>query len=553
MQPANIRIVGPGSPFELVEHVIDGEVCRDFRHGPRTLIDLYRRLGQYANRTLIVTGSDRRTYRQINGSATRLSDELVKRFCVGAGTRVGIVVENCPAWLAAFIAVTSLSATAVLVSRDMGIQRLTESLAIADCRVVICDSATAHVLADCAFDRPLLVVNESIDDLPDPERIMRYETARNDPEQEAVIAFTSGTSGLPKGVVLSHRCIMSGLMNMLLGGALSSYRNHQQGRSLKASPPSTPISLLVAPFSYIAGYSHFLLMAYLGGTIVTMSDWDAALSLDLLARENIHSLAGATPTMLRELLGLPRAQDKLSVLTSVGIHGAALNAKLLDELKSFLPLSALKTGYGMTETSGSICVASGQDIIERPMTSGPILPTVGLKLVRDEFDNQSESTRKGEIWLRGAMVMKEYCGQPDLSRRVLKDNWLRTGDIGRVDADGFLYIVDRVNEVVSSNGDKISCAEIEQVLSDEGVTEQVSAFGIPDAQYGERLILAIVPSRRCDFDGEIVRKRLAAAHAAGAEVSRFMLFDRLPYTPSGKVDRRELRRLALKQLSSMQQ
>lgn len=542
------RIVGPGSPFELIERVIDGEPLREFKHGPHTLIDLYRRLERANRCTLIVNGSHRHTYGDVMSRSAVLSHALVNQMGVHVGMRIGIVMGNCPDWLAVFIAITSLGATAVLVHHEVSPERLTDSMGAAHCTILIADSLTVRKLTHRRDKPPFLLVDvtEIVDPVHDFARIPIGERSSFDPEQEAVIAFTSGTSGSPKGVVLTHRCIMSGLTNMLLGGTLSASRSAKRGQSHKeAVRPKAPTSLLLAPFSYVAGYSHFLLMAYAGGTIVTMPEWSAQVSLELIAREGIRSLAGATPTMLKEMLSIPNSHEVLSCLTSVGVYGAALDSQLLGELTSFLPATALTTGYGMTETSGSVCVASGQDVIDRPGTAGPILPSVDLKCVRDDSDEPDQLGGTGEIWLRGSMIMKGYCEQPDLTRRVFQGRWFRTGDLGRVDSDGFLYVVDRVNDVISCNGERISCAQIERVLMEDYVTEQASVFSIPDVRYGHRLIVAIVPSRQHAFDGEIVRKRLAQIHATAAAVCKFMVFERLPNTASGKIDRMELRRLAL--------
>lgn len=549
------RLTGPGSPFELTHSTSDGESLRRFKHGPQTLNDIYQRFTQAPQRQFAICGSSSASYGDVAHQAANAAAALAHGFGVRAGTRVAIMLGNSPEWLTAFVAVTSLGAAAVLIPELEDAHQLRQVLETARCAVLIANRELVGELADAGCDIPAIVADA--DELACARHggVSLAEMAAGmmsclprtaiDPEQEAVIAFTSGSTGSPKGIVLSHRCLTSGLMNMLLGRALSALRGAKHSTSGRPSPAqSLPVSLLAAPFSYIAGYAHVLLMAYLGGTIITLPKWDAGSAVEVLAKEDVHALAGATPVMMRELLGVKHGKERLRRLRSVGLHGVALDRALLEELLLTLPGTAITTGYGMTETSGSVCVATGQDLLDRPGTVGPVLPSVDLKLVRHDSDWQA-ATGVGEIWLRGAMVMQGYCGQPEGTREVLQDGWLRSGDLGRLDDEGLLYVLDRSQDVISIGTEHISCVLMEQALLRIDALAQAAVFGIADARHDEQFIVAAVPRQHRMVDTRLLRSHLCRISTAAASACQILIIDHMPLTPSGKADRRKLRRLAL--------
>jgi long-chain acyl-CoA synthetase len=290
----------------------------------------------------------------------------------------------------------------------------------------------------------------------------------------ALIAFTSGSTGHAKGVVLTHRGLLHGLMNMMLGAALNA---EGRGRDGKANiPPGLPVSLLAAPFSHIAGFSQFLLMMHVGGRIVLLPEPDSHAARRLVHEETVTSLAGFGPDMIAELLDVPQ---ELQSLRSIGIHGCSLTPTLLGDITAALPGANVCTGYGMTETAGSVCVISGATLLERPRSCGRSLPALDLLILRD--GTEAPAGEVGEIAVRGAMLTPGYLGPGGTLVPAARDGWFRTGDLGCRDESGFLYVTDRA-------GNAFPCSAIEAGVLATRLTREVAAFGIPTPEGGAKLV-----------------------------------------------------------------
>jgi acyl-CoA synthetase (AMP-forming)/AMP-acid ligase II len=195
-------------------------------------------------------------------------------------------------------------------------------------------------------------------------------------------------------------------------------------------------------------------------------------------------------------------------------------------------------GYGMTETNGTICQLVGPALLDRPAASGRILPTAEVKIVRDD-GTEAACDEVGEVWVRGAMVMQGYCGNPQATADALRpDGWLRTGDMARIDGDGFLYIVDRKKHIVISGGENISCTEVEAAALEFPGVSHAAAMGVADARLGERLVLAMVahPS----VDDEALKKHIAGRLAIYKVPRQIVRLDELPYNALGKINRAAL-------------
>lgn len=540
------RLTARGAPFEILEAEIDGIPCRVYRHAPKTLADLYRKAERYAQREFIACGQRRLTYGTILERAHVVAGALSAGIDVRDGARVALIGRNRPEWVIGFIAITLMGATAVVIHHAATTEQIIEALDVAECTAVIADEDVARSLSDQGDRRPVLLVQEDGEPPVGSFHMPRDAQAAVasaagplagpvDPEQPALIAFTSGSTGRAKGVVLNHRSVLTGLMNMLLGGAAAS-----AGR-----PPargSSPVSLVLAPFSHISGYSNFLLMWHLGGRIVTLAEGSTDDVLRHLEAEGATSLVGATPAMIRELIRLPdQVRHRAGSLRSLNIHGAHLNSGLLAEIAGALPHVTVGTGYGLTETNGSVCVASGPMLLERPGTCGEPLPTVDLRIATED-GTEVPRGETGEIWLRGAMIMQGYCNSAEANARALCKGWLRTGDLGRLDTDGYLHVIDRMTRTIVQDGVEVSCGDVESIVLDARLAAEAAAFVIEDPECGERLVLMVVPREGQDCDSAQVRKELAAAGISAAAMPRILAIDSLPRTTSGKVDGRELRR-----------
>lgn len=542
------RLVGPGSPFELVSSSVAGTPVRTFRHGPASLGDVYRRTRSATSRACLAFGSQTLSYGDILSWANGLARLLRDRYGVSPGQRVGIVLPTSPHWLVAFVSVTALGGVATLIESSTEPRKVITALATARCVVAVVDASTAQLLSDCGLRCPVVVARlEAVvkripgDGAPfdkvDPLSDMPSLNGPIEPEFEALIAFTSGSTGPPKGVVSSHRAVITGMMNMMLGSALATARNGP-ARLTRGGVGASPSSLLLAPFTHVAGYSHLILMMWVSGMVAALPTWELNDALEIIEREKLRTISGASPSLLRQLLRSDPYRNDLSSVSAVGVHGSALRRPLLNEIAGRLPQAAVVTGYGMTETNGSICVAVGREVVESPQSSGPLVPSVDARIV-DENGRDLPTGIAGEIWLRGAMLMSGYC-TTQVGVSPLNAGWYRTEDWGRFDSRGNLLLVGRREDLVNFFGGRISGAKLERLVCEHGGFDDAVAFGDGDSR-DQRVVVFAARGRPGAVSENLVAEGLAKeTELSGCRVE-VRVIDRMPLTTSGKIDRQALR------------
>jgi acyl-CoA synthetase (AMP-forming)/AMP-acid ligase II len=486
------------------------------------------------------------TYAEVFSEANAVARGLGRIHGVRVGDRVAVILPNCPQWWIAFVAITSMGAVAVLVDPRGEPSHIRNALQLARCSVVITDESTGRMLAEHADSRPqMLVRNCTGESHLEPLHASFAGTAREDahlpidrraldPDQEALVAFTTGSTSFPKGVVSSHRAVVAGVMNMMLSSALASIRNRAQG-PVTQRVQGSPSSLLLAPLTHVSGYSHLLLMTQVVGKVVLLPTWQVETAVDLIENQRIRALSGANAAQLRELIRR-EARLGLDSLTSVGIHGEALRENILAELRDRLPNATPGTGYGLTETNGSICAAVGRDLAEHPGTCGPVVPAVEARIL-DEHGVAVPTGETGEIWVRGAMLMSGYCGRSTAS----DTGWFCTEDFGRIDAQGWLFLAQRRQDVFYCGDQPLSVAAIERLAYECGGIDEAAALFSGEGQRLHRLVVAIVPRKGAVDPGPQLSARLTRELGADACQVQIETLAQLPRLSSGKIDRRTLR------------
>jgi acyl-CoA synthetase (AMP-forming)/AMP-acid ligase II len=302
-------------------------------------------------------------------------------------------------------------------------------------------------------------------------------------------------------------------------------------------------TLAIFPLFHVSGASAMLLGAIInGGKIVIMDRWDPEVALSLIARERITSLQGP-PSIFWDVLGsLAFESADLSSITNIGIGGQATPPNLLAAISKAFPKAAPGGGFGMTETNGAIASGTGEEYLSNPKAGGRLLPGVEVRITDDEGHDLPLGA-VGEIWVRGALVMAGYWNQPEANAAVFRDGWLRTGDIGYLDSNRFITIVDRKKDVIIRGGENIYCAELERVFQEFPGVMEVAAFGTADDHWGERVVLAIVPHTHADLDKAAIlafgRDRLAS-YKLPSEIT----VQKAPFVRNavGKIDKAALRR-----------
>lgn len=542
VDPIFAALTAPDAPFAIGER--DG--LRQFLLAPADLNLLIEAARRFGDATFLVEdgpdGVQRRlSYEQV--FAWR--DRLVPILDIRRGDRVAICMRNRAEWIVAFLAVVRGGGVAVLLNSRGSAAELIGMIEEVTPQLVLTDSPRAALVREGGYAGRMLDLTRPFDDA---ELARRADAAVADPGvadpgDPCAILFTSGTTGRSKGAVLSHRNVITGLMGVQLSGVQVL---HTVAKSLELpveallqnSPQSA--SLLVVPLFHISGLgAGFLSQMLAGAKIVIMRRWDAQTALELIGREHI-TMFSAVPTMLWDVLHRAQLADAdLSSLRNIACGGQALAVNLVEEIRAACPNAMLGTGYGMTECSGAIAQAVGEEFVRKPASPGRVLPLVEVRIEAPD-GSPLPIGEAGEIVLRGAQIMTGYWNRPDETAAVLSpEGWLRTGDVGRLDEEGYVFIVDRKKDMVISGGENIYCAEVERVLGEMPQIAECAAFGIPDERLGE-LLVAVV---RADGVGEEevigwVGERLARYKAPGKVA---LVRDPLPRNHVDKMDKIALR------------
>ncbi len=550
--PIVAELTAPGAPFEIQVLAINGVECRVFFRQPQTLVEVYRKAAVHNDRVLVVDEGQGTTYRDLFRQAGALAKTLSGAYGLRKGAHIGIAMQNSTEWMVAFVAITALGGVAVLLNSRSAPDELGQAIVEADCQLVFADARCVERLAQLQHKLSVPVIVTSAAVMPGAASTFARATAGWQSvdglecvdvagEDLAVLMFTAGTTGAPKAAMLTHRNIAAGLANSNFASATSfaafAKRAGPQMAAMVAKMQQT--LLMIAPLFHVSGCHNGFLRALDGGAkLVLMRRWSAADAPALIAAERVQQIA-AVPTMLWDLLSAPDFDKrKLASVMLIGVGGAPLPPNLLREVQRLMPQAIFAVGYGMTETNGSVATASGEAFSDVPDAVGKVLPTVDLKLMRDD-GSEAGIGESGEIVVRGTVVMQGYFKRLDETEKTLSGGWLRTGDVGRFDEHGRLYIVDRKKHMVISGGENIYCAEVERAFSELPEVREIVAFGLPDERMGEKVAVVIVHHSDQTLEAEVLKDRIAAT-LAGYKHPRVFFFrnESLPRTGAGKIDRR---------------
>ncbi len=574
MSADSTLLTASGAAFELVDTEVRGYRCRVFRRAPPTLPEFLAGLDWRADREFLIYGTRRLSFADAWAQAAALGSALHEQFGIGPGVRVGLAMRNLPEWIVSFLAISRLGAVPALCNSRGSSEELVHARDSSGCAAMITDGRCGRELARAgASPVPWLVVSDSAAEGADRERdaadlqaaraagagdyagfLQRgtggtLPAVRVAPMDPAMVLFTSGTTGRAKGAILSHIGTTNAIWANLFSGALVGRRFAARlgipFEQLAARMPQVS-QLLVFPLFHTSGvHSGFLATLARGGKIVLMRRWNASEALALIASERVTQFP-AVPTMLWDLVREPAGgAPDCRTLTNVSTGGQGLPAGLLVELVRRFPSAVPGTGFGLTESTGAVALAVGDEFLEHSAAAGRVLPTTEVRILGPDEAVAPPGT-PGEICLRGITNMLGYQGEPEETRRTVDaEGFMRTGDIGYVDADGFLYIVDRKKDMVISGGENIYCAEVERVLLANPEVLEAAAFGVPDERLGERLVAVVVP--RADA---VVRLTPAAIQAeVGQHLAAYKVpaavrvqAAALPRNHLDKVDKRVLRR-----------
>ncbi|KUI35775.1 AMP-binding protein [Mycobacterium sp. GA-2829] len=435
------------------------------------------------------------------------------------GDRIAVVADNSTAYARLYYGVPRAGRVLVLVNQRLKAAEQYAQLATTAPTVVVGDRAYLAALADLHSQVPSVrrvLATDAAELTAHPDR---PADGRPTAEDAAWVLFTSGSTGTPKGVVHSHRSILAAVGGSVIGRAVD----------------PGGVYLLPFPMCHIAGYN-MLVQHAVAATVVLAAQFRADAFADAVVEHGVTSCSLA-PTMLHALLThLRETGAALPTLRSIAYGSAAIPADLLRAALDRLDVD-FHQGYGMTETGGNVTFLGPGDhrrgLADRPdvlSSAGFAHPHVDVRITGD-----------GEIAVRGAQVTPRYW--PDRAA-VDVDGWLRTGDIGRIDADGRLYVVDRRKDVVVTGGENVSSREVEDVLTDHRDVAMAAVVGVPDEYWGEAVCAVVVAAPGARPTEALLVEHVRARLTAFKRPRHVLFVDALPLTTNGKVDKNQIRRQA---------
>jgi long-chain acyl-CoA synthetase len=538
-----------GERFETGTVEIGGIPTTVFVNGPRTLRDLFAPARDRGDTTFLVYEDERWSFADVMRQVDALGALLVDGYGVRKGDRVAIGMRNYPEWVVAFAAVTSVGAISVSLNAwwtddDLG-------WALDDCgaSVLIADRERVERTADATARLGIQVLGVRLGDatgtaLDDADR---WETAlplgaplpdvEITPDDDATILYTSGTTGRPKGAVSTHRAVTQANLGYSCRAAVDRLR-----RAPSDEPRPVPAFILIVPLFHVTGSIPVMLGCFAGGLkLVIMYKWDPDRALDLIEREQVTNFVGV-PTQSWDLLQSPRfAETDTSSLVSVGGGGAPAPPELVRRVSSSFAKASPSIGYGMTETNAYGPQNGGEDYLTHPTSTGRATPILEVD-VRDEAGRSVPVGERGEIWFKGPNLIRGYWNRPEDTAETIVDGWLRTGDIGRVDDESFVYVEDRAKDMVLRGGENVYCAEVEAALFEHPAVHEAAVFGVPHERLGEEVAAVVVPLAGATVTADALRAHAADRLAAFKVPSRIAVWDHpLPRNPAGKVLKRDLR------------
>jgi long-chain acyl-CoA synthetase len=558
----NAVMTAPGAKFEMEEKVINGIRLRTYKHAPLTLRDVVLNSKQWDFREYLVFEDERITYAAHYKAVAHLARRLREDFGVQKGDRVAVVMRNYPQWAVGFWAALAIGAIATPLNSWWTGEELEYGLADSGAKVAIVDPEKLERIRDHLpklTQLKTVIVARGGDDEADP-RIVSLEkligsarawaslpdiempAAEVGPDDDATIMYTSGTTGKPKGALATHRGIISNVFN---GMACQARHFVRQGQSPPVRDPLNDpprIPLLAIPFFHATGaFSNLVPVIMNADKIVTMYKWDPGEALEIIEREKV-TMIGGVPAIAWQVLEHPdRDKYDLSSIQFVAYGGAPSAPELVATIKRRFPNGLASNGWGMTETCAASCVNFGKDYEVRPDSWGAPAPAMDFKIVGSNGETLGPN-QVGELWVKGPNNCKAYWNKPEATAKTYIDGWVVTGDIGRMDEESFVFLLDRAKDMLIRGGENIYCIEVESALYDHPAIMDAAVVGIPHKVLGEEVgaVVQVKPDMEVTAD-ELRRFTAQKIAAFKVPVDIQIQRDPLPRNANGKIMKSELR------------
>ncbi len=562
---ANALMNQPGGQFELETVTIDGLEYRTFKNAPRTLRDTVINARAHGDKESFIYQDERVSYEAFYRAVMTLANIMRDKYGVKKGDRVAICMRNYPQWPVATLAALSCGAMATPLNAWWTGEELQYGLENSGAQLaILCPQIFARVephLGELPALKDIIIARA--DEEPAADNMVSLESLiggandwKNlsadveppaieiDADDECMLMYTSGTTGHPKGAVCTNRAFITSMFNSMSCQARGYIRN---GEMPPVPQPDDPqrVFLMSIPFFHTTGFTAVMMVNILrGAKMITQYKWNADEALEIIQREKVQVIGGV-PTIAWQIVQHPRRDEyDLSSVMTVSYGGAPAAPELVTRAREAFPGTLVGNGWGMTETCATATLNFGMDYVHNPKSAGAAAMTVDLKIV-DANGNTLGPNEPGELCARGANVMKRYWQNPEATEKTLQtDGWLHTGDVAKLDEEGFLYLLDRAKDMLIRGGENIYCVEVEDVLMKDKRILDAAIVGVPHQVLGEEVGAVILLEDGAEMTSADVTA-LVREHLAAFKAPNHVCFveEPLPRNAAGKVLKGELRKL----------
>ena len=560
IEDANRQLAEPGTPLAVTEGEIEGIRMKYYPEAPPTIRFLLEASKGYGEREYLVYENERASFASHFKAVSHIAHALKEEFGVGKGDRVAIIMRNYPQWPVAFYAALSIGAIATPMNSWWTGEELEFALSNSGAKVAIVDTQIFERIREHMDDLPdleaVIIARETEEERNDP-KVFNFETyvgETNDwgklkdvglpdlelkPDDDATLMYTSGTTGRPKGALATHRAVISNFLNSMTCQARMFLRRGEEVP--EPDPEEQRATLLAIPFFHATGAFAVLVPTLLrGDKIITMYKWDAGKALPIIEREKVTAVGGV-PAIAWQLLEHPeRDKYDLSSIGTISYGGAPSAPDLVSTIKKRFPEAMPGNGWGMTETCATVTLNIGEDYVHRPDSAGAAPAAVDLKIIGPD-GNELPAGEVGELWCKSPSNCRLYWNRPDVTAETFKDGWVVTGDLARLDEEGFLYLVDRAKDMLIRGGENIYSIEVESALYDHPAVMDAAVVGIKHKVLGEEVgaVVQLKPGKTVSEDE--LRSHVAHQLAAFKVPVEIQFQDEpLPRNANGKILKPEL-------------
>ena len=544
------QLTSPGAPFELQQTTLaDGRTFASYRNAFQNLPQLINAGRAHGAAEFMVYGEDRWTFDRFFAAADAVASRLQKQHGMKAGQRVAIAMRNRPEWAVALAAVALIGAVPVPLNSFGLTSELMSNIEDTTPAWLICDNDRYERVKDALAGSALkvVVVDGEGGDIAWSALVADghdgWDAPSLQPDDTALILFTSGATSRAKGVESTHRAVCQAVFNIDFIGAVAAITSPDAIAAIMARQLQ-PTILSAVPLFHVSGlHAQLLTSLRHGRRLIFVHRWEPEKAVELIRKEKVTQFNGA-PSMVQQLINIPGFEqtENSGNLSGVGFGGGALHPRLIDEVLGKFSGRMSGIGFGLTESNGVCAGSSGRMFETHPRSAGVLSPIIDVRIA-DLDGTALPNGEAGEIWLKGITLMERYWGDEQSTANAVHDGWFRTGDIGILDDEGFITIVDRIKDVINRSGEKIAAAEVESCLLQHQDLEEAAVFSMPHEVTGEQVVAVVVGKPQTSVSEQQLRDFVAQRLAGYKVPSKIVVrSEPLPRNPAGKMLKTSIRK-----------